>query len=423
MRKKRPPSHFAQRMSRIGKLVQSPAAILGIAGAVSVVCGLVVSFSGFVFAAGVFALIALGLTGPWLGVAGLRLRIEPGQSRIHVGESLPLAIFLTNYCPWPVWDLALDGLGGAPTENREAFGQSRIALPRVAGWSRMRYDCHVDVGKRGRLEKASAHAQTSFPFGMLIARRRAQFIGDVVVWPKVHALPVANLHRSGPPSVTPGAVLPRSGNEFERLAIRSYRDGDSFRHVHWPQTARLDRLMVCERQQFVRHRTELFVAVDERRGNERSAAREWAISAAASALAQLVSQQHEVCLNVPGRLVRINEPRQLSTALDTLALFDDDKASSATRMRTRILESSCDVRLTFEDRLGTEDDRCGWVDFDSRFQFVDDAAHVEMSDSSLGLENSGTSADVIHVADDQRALADLCRAWLTWQRGRCHASR
>ncbi len=80
-------------------------------------------------------------------------------------------------------------------------------------------------------------------------------------------------------SVTRGRV----GSTGDILGVRPYRRGDSPRRIHWAQTARHDRLIVCELQTNVRPVVLLVLDADPANHSlGPNGSREWAIRIAAS---------------------------------------------------------------------------------------------------------------------------------------------
>ena len=61
-------------------------------------------------------------------------------------------------------------------------------------------------------------------------------------------------------SRTIGMLFDRPGNEGDMIGVRSFREGDRLRSIHWAQTARRDSLIVSERQAAARRL--VVVAVD-----------------------------------------------------------------------------------------------------------------------------------------------------------------
>jgi uncharacterized protein (DUF58 family) len=77
------------------------------------------------------------------------------------------------------------------------------------------------------------------------------------------------------------------------VAVRSYRDGDDLRRIHWPTTAHRSKLMVRQEDHPARHRA--VIVLDSRaaghQGSGATRSFEWAVTAAASIAAHL-SDRH-----------------------------------------------------------------------------------------------------------------------------------
>jgi uncharacterized protein (DUF58 family) len=84
----------------------------------------------------------------------------------------------------------------------------------------------------------------------------------------------------------------RTGDSGDVLGVRPYRRGDPRRRIHWAQTARHDRLIVCERQALSSPRAQVVLDADPavHRGAGANGSREWAIRLAASLVEGLLKQ-------------------------------------------------------------------------------------------------------------------------------------
>jgi uncharacterized protein (DUF58 family) len=102
----------------------------------------------------------------------------------------------------------------------------------------------VTFDRRGRHHLPPAVLATRFPFGLFVKRRELPSSAEVLVYPRLHAVPA--------PPRTPAPALgdtvvggpPARVGEFH--ALREYRDGDDPRRLHWPATARLGRPIMRE---------------------------------------------------------------------------------------------------------------------------------------------------------------------------------
>lgn len=109
----------------------------------------------------------------------------------------------------------------------------------------LRWEFHAP--HRGVFPTEEARLETSFPFGMIRASRRVGISNRLVVWPastSISTLPGFGLSES----LDDRRLSTRVGDHGDLLGTRDFRQGDSLRRVHWAQTARQQRTIVCERQ-------------------------------------------------------------------------------------------------------------------------------------------------------------------------------
>lgn len=123
---------------------------------------------------------------------------------------------------------------------------------------------------------------TGFPFGLWDARRRVAIENGLIVWPRT--FPVAPVPILDGDEVVEGNVTRnRIGSTGDILGVRPYRRGDSPRRIHWAQSARHDRLIVCELQS--NSRPVVLLVLDAAAAVHTDGAdgsREWAIRVTAS---------------------------------------------------------------------------------------------------------------------------------------------
>src|SRR5581483_4791016 len=105
----------------------------------------------------------------------------------------------------------------------------------------------------------------------------------LLVWPRTYPVmpaPQLSVDQQVEGSFSPNKV----GMSGDVLGVRPYRRGDSLRRIHWSQTARHDRLIVCEFQANARPMVQLILDADSRvhSGGGRDGSREWAIRIVAS---------------------------------------------------------------------------------------------------------------------------------------------
>ncbi|MDX1665041.1 MAG: DUF58 domain-containing protein [Candidatus Promineifilaceae bacterium] len=99
--------------------------------------------------------------------------------------------------------------------------------------------------QRGRYRLGPMTLETSDPFGFFPMRRELPATTHVVVYPMT--VDIDNFHL--PMGVLPGGDALRRRTHYtttNAAGVREYAPGDSFSRIHWPSTARRDRLIVKE---------------------------------------------------------------------------------------------------------------------------------------------------------------------------------
>jgi uncharacterized protein (DUF58 family) len=100
---------------------------------------------------------------------------------------------------------------------------------------------------RGEYPAAGPVVGTGFPFGLWEVTRPLAVGATLIAWPRT--FPVGPIPTCDGEDVVEGNVTrSKVGSTGDVLGVRPYRRGDSPRRIHWPQSARHDRLIVCELQ-------------------------------------------------------------------------------------------------------------------------------------------------------------------------------
>ncbi len=195
--------------------------------------------------------VLVGCCWPWISIRGLRCRMRFDRGRAVEGEAVEVVLTITSRWPWPVWGLTVHG-GFLSLEPDSVAGeeQTATALSRVPGWSTSRWRFSFRPACFGEYPVTPPEISTGFPFGLWRCGRPVDVESRLLVWP----------------ATVPVGILPdacgtaRESDRFSETLVgdfgdltgtRPFRDGDSLRRVHWAQTARHDRLVVCERQSAV----------------------------------------------------------------------------------------------------------------------------------------------------------------------------
>jgi uncharacterized protein (DUF58 family) len=312
---------FAPQFSaKVRRLLYNPLGILLIAASVSLLCGLFLHAQGFVLCGGVLAVVALGVVWPWLSLRGIVGSVAFDRARASEGDTVEVRLTLRNRLPWPAWGLAVRGGFG---------GDSSEAVAGIASAPRRRTAlCHWSFKPlcRGIYPLAAPKLTTGFPFGLWDNRRTLTVEQSLIIWPRTFPVgPIPPV--SGDHQVEGNVSRSKVGTNGDVLGVRPYRRGDSPRRIHWGQSARHDRLIVCELQSNSRPVIQIVLDADPRvhAGTGPDSSREWAIRVVASFAKGWLEDGAQVGLAWGGHdIAPASGQSQLHKILDALAGLPDE---------------------------------------------------------------------------------------------------
>lgn len=203
----------------------------------------------------------------------------------------------------------------------------RFLLPRMDPREERTVRYPIRSAHRGAYQLGPLGLRQRDPFGLTYVAARLCSTTEVLVLPRVHDLGQGRLHAParGSEGEQPQMVALHGEDD---VSIRSYRDGDELRRVHWPATAHRGELMVRQEDRPSRRRAVL--VLDGRRrahGEGRSASFEYAVSALASVARALLLGGYVVHL-LTAQTVRDGtaaRPLDLDSVLDLLARAATEK--------------------------------------------------------------------------------------------------
>lgn len=228
---------------------RQPVTWLVAATIVTLLFGLFLQPMGLWLSAGILCVVLLGLIWPWLALRGVDCRMRFSEVRTTEGESVTVTLTLLNRWPWPLWGLAIVGGFRRNIQSDDLQDGSLVetALVVIPAWSESTFRWEFVPGRRGCYPMSNAYLTTGFPFGLWQPRRLVIVENRLVVWPRRYAMPSA-MPDAGFDQTGLGLADVRPGETGDFLGVRPYRTGDTLRQIHWPQTAKHGRLIVCERQ-------------------------------------------------------------------------------------------------------------------------------------------------------------------------------
>jgi uncharacterized protein (DUF58 family) len=263
------------------------------AGVVAFVCALLLGQSDLIRVAGLLAVLPVVVI---LVMASQRLHLAVTRSseppRGGVGSEVEVRVEVVNRAT-----------GGTPVllfEDHLPPGLeavTRVVLPPLRPRESARVAYRLRATRRGRFVIGPARLLSVEPFGMVERTWEATTTDDLVVRPRVHALPpVLPLRRTGRggDSDLGGAGVVGDPD----LSVREYRHGDDLRRVHWPTTARRGEIMVRPDQHPQDHNAVVLVdsRADGQRGDGDTGTLEWLVSAAASVVVHAADLGQRVVL-------------------------------------------------------------------------------------------------------------------------------
>jgi uncharacterized protein (DUF58 family) len=283
----------------------------------AILCGIFVSRSVLALGAGLAVLLIMGVIWPWLCLRGVRGSIRFVRSRGRAGQPVLVEIELTNRWPWPVWGLEISQ--GFSVESSDFHGG--LALAFLRGWTTRCVTWTFLPPRRGVYPLSTPQLETGFPFGLYRARRPLPSQNELIVWPRSTALDVM-------PDVAEidarddRASDRRAGDVGDMLGTRNFRQGDSLRRIHWAQSARQGRLIVCERQTPVSCAVRLLLDVHPQHHPQPGGAEslDRLLSVAASIVESLHREHAEIECHVGRDVYRVGSSlMELNRCLDALA--------------------------------------------------------------------------------------------------------
>jgi uncharacterized protein (DUF58 family) len=174
----------------------------------------------------------------WLNLRGLTAERELMSMRAQVGKPLEEHILVRNESIWPKLWVEVHDMTDLPAH------QARFVTSvshRGMRHTRVRTQCEL----RGKYSFGPILIRTSDPLGLFHFQKRLPSMADVLVYPatdSIHDFPL-------PPAELPGGTATRRRTHHTTPNVagaREYAPGDSFNRIHWPSSARQQRLIVKE---------------------------------------------------------------------------------------------------------------------------------------------------------------------------------
>jgi uncharacterized protein (DUF58 family) len=263
------------------------------AGVTLLVCGLLLGFTDITRVGvllGVLPLLAgISARRRDFGVVLVRT-VHP--ARLEVGQSARVQLVLQNTSS------RRTHLQLAEERVEYAMGdRPRFVLPPMEPGDIRQVNYQIRSQVRGRHQLGPLMLRVRDPFDLATIATSLPGSTDVLVLPRIEVLGDARPRGEG---VGAEGALPHMVAQHgqDDVTIRSYREGDDLRRIHWPATAHRSELMV--RQEDLPARRRAVIVLDSRAaGHQRSktvGSFEWAVSAAASIATHLWGHRYALHL-------------------------------------------------------------------------------------------------------------------------------
>lgn len=300
-------------------------------------CGWLMHGNAFVLLAGILGVLGLGLVWPWISMWGLSGSVRFLDSRVSEGESTVVEFEFLSRLPIGLWGIRIQGdVGRRPVDQRgDTFVHSLAFVP---GWRRSRFRWVYQADQRGEFPAGELRISTAFPFGLWEVSKPLDVAGDLLVRPRTFAVRDIPDAAANDRSVDGAVLKNRVGQSGDLLGLRPYRPGDPMKRIHWRQSARNDRLIVCEQQATAAPRIQIVLDLDPEihcgMGNDST--REWAIRIAASLCCGMHQSGVAVSLVVSDQVSEAGVIRSESQVLDRLARVRSEDGEALNQLLHRV---------------------------------------------------------------------------------------
>lgn len=184
-------------------------------------------------------LLLISFVWSWLSVRWISISRKTRARRAQVGRNLDEAFIVHNRSFLPKLWLEIRDHSDLPGHR------ASHVVPALGIRSSYRWYVETPCLVRGEFQLGPMTIVSGDPFGLFLSPRRLGATSKVIVYPAT--VPVN--HFELPVGLLSGGDAQRRRAHFittNAAGVREYVSGDSFNRIHWPSSARKDRLMVKE---------------------------------------------------------------------------------------------------------------------------------------------------------------------------------
>lgn len=203
---------------------------MGLATGRSFFFNLAAMFSGLLF---------LAFWWSWISVRWIKLERKTRARRAQVGRNITENFIVANQTFVPKLWLEIRDHSTLPDHK---VGH---VVPYLSARGRYRWNVETTCLFRGEYTLGPITVMSGDPFGLFLTSRKVEAVSRILVYP----LTIPINHVDLPIGLLSGGDARRQRTfqvTTNAAGIRDYVSGDSFNRIHWPSTARKDRLLVKE---------------------------------------------------------------------------------------------------------------------------------------------------------------------------------
>ena len=274
---------------------------------------------------------SLGLVVVSLGTPSITVTRQLQPNLVHEGDQAGVTVHITNFGRRPLRNVVLE-------DTVSNLGSARFAIGRLAPGQTVTATYQILCRPRGIYVVGPASITVQDPLRMASASYATEEGDRLIVYPAIEDLEGLPVVRGLDPTVH--AARPefshQGGEDF--FTLREYQVGDDLRRVHWPSSAKRDKLMI--RQLETPWQSRGLVMFDPRESSYESAiAFEKGVRGAASVTRHLMKLGFSADLWAGGQPVLGTDSSPYTKAMEVLAgvtpTSDLDIRSAALLLRRR----------------------------------------------------------------------------------------
>lgn len=184
-------------------------------------------------------LLVISFIWAWLSVRWIVIQRKTRARRAQVGRSLDETFIVRNHAVLPKLWLEVRDHSTLPGHR------ASHVVPALRARGGYRWYVETPCVVRGEFQLGPLTVISGDPFGFFLSPRRLDATSRVIVYPAT----VSITHVHLPIGTISGGAAQRRRAHFittNAAGVRDYAPGDSFNRIHWPSTARKDKLLVKE---------------------------------------------------------------------------------------------------------------------------------------------------------------------------------